>query len=1001
MPFKGSASQIKGDFMSDDHQLHVEIGNYRIVREIDSGAFGRVYLAQHLLLKNRTVAIKLLHTTRLSSPEERENFLREAQFLEVLKHPYILPILDVGIHEGFPYLVAEYAPNGSLRDRIKRYAPHPLPVQETLTILTQIGQALYYAHQQHIIHRDIKPENILFNARGEALLADFGVATMIETASIKFATVSGTPSYMAPEQFQNSISKESDQYALGCVAYELFTGQRPFSAQDFFAMGFKHMQEAPIPPSQLNPQLPQFVEDAILRAMAKQRTDRFPDIKAFITELHLPTNSQGRLPAISASYPTLSAPLPAVQAPQVPSSPAAMQSSQAPTVSLPHANTSSQKLAAMPQVIPGDTRQLSTGPREQLAYPVNPNPVTPFPPTLLPAPEQLDSDPGKAGAAFPAASPVSGNSMPLPVPPFAGPLTPSPYEETYVTPAPANRMPHSNNRQNKPRRWLIILAAIIAILVLILSGVFGSLLIFFHPALAISGSNKVTPGSTLKVLGSGFVPGTGISLTLDGSTNLTSMGSDATGEAWYSGNAGGQAQGVVPTGSQNYAALDDPLSSSLVASSSGSFAITIWVNDTWAVGVHTLDASAGIWSAQTSFTIVPRAPQITISEKVLDFGEVAMGVQPALSIVIGNSGDARLIWSAGAENAPWLKLQQNTGIIEPKAPQQTINIIADKRALKEGTYTSMLHISSNGGDAQVQVKLQVGPHHNGAVLDVNPGSIDFGTLLTNRQGMQLITIGNVGNQTLNWSAGTGGSSWLHLTSSTGTVKSGALPQSIYAVADSSSLVPGNYLGAITIHSNGGTASLNVSLTVMGPVQPGTTPTPTRYPTRPPNPSPTHAPYPTPSPTHAPPPPTPTPTQSPTPTPSPTPQPPVSESLYVPFTSGEGGVPTVNAYHGTVTVQISGYGEAYNVHALSDAFYIFTNGMQTPVSPWHRSSLPTWTLTVDGNPVDNYILGGIPGYNGSHYYTFTMNAPGGVIYFGVGDPDPSDNSGGYSITITQN
>jgi serine/threonine protein kinase len=195
--------------MSTDDNLQKEIGNYRVVREIDSGAFGRVYLAQHTLLKNRTVAIKLLHTTHLSSMEERESFLREAQFLEVLKHPYILPILDVGIHEGFPYLVAEYAPNGSLRDRIKRYAPHPLPIQETLTLLTQVGQALYYAHQQHIIHRDIKPENILFNARGEAMLADFGVATMMETASIKFATLIGTPSYMAPEQFQNSVSKES------------------------------------------------------------------------------------------------------------------------------------------------------------------------------------------------------------------------------------------------------------------------------------------------------------------------------------------------------------------------------------------------------------------------------------------------------------------------------------------------------------------------------------------------------------------------------------------------------------------------------------------------------------------------------------------------------------------------------------------------------------------------------------------------------------------------
>src|SRR5437764_11048337 len=102
-----------------------QIGNYRVISELASGSFGRVYLAQHMLLKKRTVAIKLLHTTYLSSSEERESFLQEAQFLEQLKHPYILPIIDVSIEEGLPYLVAEYEQNGSLRDRIKSCSSHP------------------------------------------------------------------------------------------------------------------------------------------------------------------------------------------------------------------------------------------------------------------------------------------------------------------------------------------------------------------------------------------------------------------------------------------------------------------------------------------------------------------------------------------------------------------------------------------------------------------------------------------------------------------------------------------------------------------------------------------------------------------------------------------------------------------------------------------------------------------------------------------------------------
>jgi serine/threonine protein kinase len=101
----------------------------------------------------------------------------------------------VGIHEGFPYLVAEYAPNGSLRHYIRKYLPHPIPIEEALTILTQIGQGLYHAHGWNIIHRDLKPENILFNAQGQALLADFGIATTLSTTSVKQSvTVNGTPS---------------------------------------------------------------------------------------------------------------------------------------------------------------------------------------------------------------------------------------------------------------------------------------------------------------------------------------------------------------------------------------------------------------------------------------------------------------------------------------------------------------------------------------------------------------------------------------------------------------------------------------------------------------------------------------------------------------------------------------------------------------------------------------------------------------------------------------
>src|SRR2546423_3366293 len=170
--------------------------------------------------------------------------------------------------------------------------PNLLPIKEALTLLSQVGQGLYYAHQRSLIHRDLNPANILFNAQGDALLADFGIATTLSTSSITHAAIMGTHPYMAPERFQGSVAKESDQYALGCIAYELFTGKTPFSATDFFAMGFEHLTKQPVAPTQLNPHLPAHIEHAILKALAKHRGDRHADVKAFIMALLTPDDKQ-------------------------------------------------------------------------------------------------------------------------------------------------------------------------------------------------------------------------------------------------------------------------------------------------------------------------------------------------------------------------------------------------------------------------------------------------------------------------------------------------------------------------------------------------------------------------------------------------------------------------------------------------------------------------------------------------------------------------------------
>ncbi len=270
---------------SNDPNVGKYFGNYRITARIACGSFGCVYRAQHAFL-SRVAAVKLLHATLLQAPGARSNFLQEAQLLERLRHPHILPIYEFGIDAGLPYLVTEYASGGSLRGTLRNRSLQPLPTEKAITIISQIGDALYYAHQQGIIHHDLKPENILFNARGDALLADFGIAVIQNTATLQQVTeMNGTPAYMAPEQFRGEVSRRSDQYSLGCIAYELVTGRKPFIAPDAISLGLKHMQELPIPPTHLNPNLPPQVEYVILRALEKRRINRYPDVLTFIQEL--------------------------------------------------------------------------------------------------------------------------------------------------------------------------------------------------------------------------------------------------------------------------------------------------------------------------------------------------------------------------------------------------------------------------------------------------------------------------------------------------------------------------------------------------------------------------------------------------------------------------------------------------------------------------------------------------------------------------------------------
>lgn len=266
--------------MQDDSNY---VGNYALLREIGRGSFGVAYKVRHRFIPNRIAVMKLLHASRLHATSEQEKFLREARYLGILNHPHILVILDAGIDEGIPYIVTEYAPNGSLRDLLHRYALRPLSPKRAIAIVAQIGYALHHAHLQGIIHHDIKPENILFNVNGDALLADFGIAMMQESIQRQRSAASmGTPMYMAPERFQGYVSKRSDQYSLGCVLYELLAGRPPFTAPNTIALGVQHARTRPVPPSSFNARVPAYVEQAVLRALEKRRMNRFDSVLNFV-----------------------------------------------------------------------------------------------------------------------------------------------------------------------------------------------------------------------------------------------------------------------------------------------------------------------------------------------------------------------------------------------------------------------------------------------------------------------------------------------------------------------------------------------------------------------------------------------------------------------------------------------------------------------------------------------------------------------------------------------
>ncbi len=244
--------------------------HYQIKHLLARGGMSAIYLA-HDTITHRDVAIKLVHT---NEADYYERFRREAKAVTQLQHDHILPAFDYGEYSSWFYMVMPYIEYGTLRNRLIN---GPLALQEAGRILTQLADAVQYAHEQGVVHRDIKPSNVLLRDGEHVYLADFGLVRHVEerTGLTQTGFIIGTPEYMAPEMTEQPATPSSDIYALGIVLYHMLTGRLPFNGSTPVAICLKHVSEQPLPPSAHNPALSHAIDSVVLRALAKDPASRF------------------------------------------------------------------------------------------------------------------------------------------------------------------------------------------------------------------------------------------------------------------------------------------------------------------------------------------------------------------------------------------------------------------------------------------------------------------------------------------------------------------------------------------------------------------------------------------------------------------------------------------------------------------------------------------------------------------------------------------------------
>lgn len=247
---------------------------YQIISRVGDGGMSIVYKANDLIL-DRLVAVKVLRGEFSSDEAFIRRFRREAEAVASLSDPNIVSIYDIGEEEDLYYIVMEYVDGLTLKSYIQQYAP--IPPRDAIYILKQIASALQHAHVQGIVHRDVKPQNILIDNQDNIKVTDFGIALAVSSATITFTnSIMGSAHYLSPEQAKGrKATAKSDIYAFGIVMYEMLTGELPFPGESPVTVALKHLNESFTRPRDLNPNIPQSLENIILRSMEKSPDDRY------------------------------------------------------------------------------------------------------------------------------------------------------------------------------------------------------------------------------------------------------------------------------------------------------------------------------------------------------------------------------------------------------------------------------------------------------------------------------------------------------------------------------------------------------------------------------------------------------------------------------------------------------------------------------------------------------------------------------------------------------